>query len=182
MHVDSLYCPDGPQSRGRAGAINAQCALASTLRTLSRNLNLVPYPSLTPTLLPSMDYKRQTHLGSTVAGDLTIIDLERPSFDAQPKHAYILQLPDELLSSIVECASEDCVTHTTWMLEHATIYDPNCVRSLSLVCQRFRRLAQPLLFRSISFEYPYQIVPPSRSVIKLHRTLSEKAELRHYCR
>lgn len=124
-----------------------------------------------------MDYMRQTHLGSTVAGYLTIIDIEQPNFDAQPNSAYILKLPDELLCSIVEFASILCGAHNEWMIERAIAYAQSCMLSLSLVCHRFQRLAQPLLFRNIRFQYGNEIVPPSRSAIKFHRTLNEKAEL-----
>jgi hypothetical protein len=148
----------------------------------SRIQNLASYLFLISTLLSSMNYTRQTHLGLATAGNLTIVDRERPGVDLQPRNNYILQLPNELLSLIVEYACDDSDTCPGWEPRHTTNYDSNCVQSLSLVCHRFKSLAQPLLFRHIDLGYRTPIAPPSQKALKLHRALNEKAELRKHCR
>ena len=124
----------------------------------------------------------QTQLGSTTDGNLTIVDLDRPRLDAQTKNSFLLRLPEELLALIVECASSDHGAHTHHMPKRMVAYNRDCVRSLCRVCHRIRRLAQQNLFQNVGFEYREQLVPPCESVCKLHRTLTENAELRRYCR
>jgi hypothetical protein len=150
----------------------------------------------------SMTHRRQTHLGPTCDRSLTIIDLlPPPSFtcDGYPSgkdvgtnaqshtllsipatKTFIFQLPDELLVPIVELAAIGSETEPG--MPHTTIWNKSIVLILSKVCHRLRRIAQPLLFRNIRLDYPNTMVPPSIPVLKLHRTLRERADLRQHCR
>lgn len=138
---------------------------------------------------------RQTHLGSTTTKSLTIIDLERPSGDGEDETTaarlyrvlnkpatrnFIFRLPDELLEQIVELAASSPGERFQW--EHATACDKSVVLILSRVCHRLKRIAQPILFRNITSESRSEMVPPSRPMIKFHRTLKENADLRQHCR
>ncbi len=96
------------------------------------------------------------------------------------------QLPQELIEYIVELVSHDD--------EDATTPDTKSLLALSLVSQKFKQLAQPVLFRDITFRrdlsvkgfirYPYAhyFAPSNESIVLFHRTLKENAELRRHCR
>jgi hypothetical protein len=143
---------------------------------------------------------RQTHLGFTATKSLTIINnglpykgltssqgksttqTIRPPSHVPTREPFVFRLPDELLLSIVELAIYDPGSRSQAECEECTTRDNDCVRVLSRVCHRLKRIAQPLLFRTLRFGYPIKIVPPSKPAIRLHRTLTENAELRQYCR
>jgi hypothetical protein len=137
-----------------------------------------------------MTLRRQTHLGSTCTKSLAIIDLVPPSPLAGNKsHTllsipatknFIFQLPDELLVPIVELAISGPSLRSR--LPQTNTRDNDILLIVSRVCHRLRRVAQPLLFRNIRIEYPNTMVPPSKSLMKLHRTLGERADLRQHCR
>jgi hypothetical protein len=132
----------------------------------------------------------QTHLGSTVAKLLTIVDLQGPPVwpwtIIQPKEAHILhKLPDELLLLIVElsCYDHSASENHAWArCEGVIAYDSKGVKALSHVCHRFKRIAQPLLFNAITFGWADPMAPPSMPALKLHRTLRERIDLRQHCR
>jgi hypothetical protein len=132
----------------------------------------------------------QTHLGSTAAKLLTIVDLQGPPVwpwtIIQPKEAHILhKLPDELLLLIVELSCYDHAPSefSIWtQCKGATVYHNNCVKVLSQVCHRFKRVAQPLLFSAVAFSLREPMVPSSITALKLHRTLRERSDLRQHCR
>jgi hypothetical protein len=137
-----------------------------------------------------MANSHQTHLGSTAAKLLTIVDPQGPPVwpwtIIQPKEAHILhKLPDELLLLIVKTS---CYNHfpsemSVWAeCEGVIVYDTSCVMALSHVCHRFKRIAQPLLFSAVTLGLKEPMVPASIPALKLHRTLSERADLRQHCR
>ena len=141
---------------------------------------------------------RQTHLGRKDVNGLGVIDAELPMDSPLLYHnawthsmidtdkSYMSRLPEELLVSIIEFATDHA--------QYATAFDTACVMALSRVCQTFRRLAQPLLYHDIHFdqnftlkttlEYPYidPMVPPTKRIVKFHRTLKENPALRKHCR
>jgi hypothetical protein len=139
---------------------------------------------------------RQTHIGGNGAKSLIITDLELPCDPptaghettnprarvVSPAHAnkaFIMQLPEEILVSVVEFATykePNCPP-----LDYGPI-NKTCVKALSRVCHRLRRIAQPLLFRIVAFGWPYSIVPPCLAVRKFHRALKENPQLREHCR
>jgi hypothetical protein len=142
-------------------------------------------------ILPTtMAILHQTHLGSTATKLLTIVDLQGPPVwpwtIIQPKEAYVLhKLPDELLLLIVEltCHNQSPSEFHPWArYKSVTTYDMNCIKALSQVCHRFKRIAQPLLFSAIALGWQEYMVPPSMSALKLHRTLRERVDLRQHCR
>lgn len=137
---------------------------------------------------------RQTHLGLSLNGDLTIID--PISSDTVPKHSpesrsprgsfatgptVIFRLPQELLVSIIELAifevdrSDGCSDCN---------FRPNakCAKALSFVCWRISRIAQPMLFHTISFGFMSSTVPPEKDIIRVHSTLRQNPSLRRHCR
>jgi hypothetical protein len=136
-----------------------------------------------------MAARRQTHLGSTKTNSLTIVDLLPPS--SLPGHGssdiilsrpatknFIFQLSDELLLLIVELAVDGpgfrSQTYTS------TTCNNGILLVLSRVCSRLRRVSQQVLYRNICVRG--SMVPPSKPIIKLHRTLKERADLRQHCR
>jgi hypothetical protein len=141
-----------------------------------------------------MQLSRQTHLGSVDTKLLAIVDLQGtpawPCTIIQSEKAYILhRLPDELLLLVVKFSlytnghTTRETTHVRWALfEDTRAGDTSCIMALSQVCHRFKRIAQPLLFRNIGFIYPDQMMPPSIQVLRLHRTLSDRVDLRQHCR
>jgi hypothetical protein len=144
-----------------------------------------------------MIYQRQTHLGSTGTKFLTIVELRglslpichmsltnhskspgahsHSSLSTSTKKKSISQLPDELLVLIVEFAAigPDDLPDSC---------NNEVVLKLSQVCHRLRRLSQPILFLSIRVERPARTVPLNISVLRLLRTLRERADLRQHCR
>jgi hypothetical protein len=133
----------------------------------------------------------QTHLGSTATKLLTIVDLQGPPgwpwTIIQPKAAHILhKLPDELLVLIIKlsCYENSPSDFHRWArCEDVTAYGNSSVMALSQVCHRFKRIAQPLLFSAIILhDRDSQMVPSSMPVLKLHRTLKERVDLRQHCR
>jgi hypothetical protein len=124
----------------------------------------------------------QTHLGPTGLKSLTIVDL--PSHDTlrnKDTRTLIFHLPDELLVPILEFAAS---SPGVW--QHGTKYKNGVLLALSRVCQRLRRVAQQLLYRDVCVKkrraLSAPIVPPSIPVIKLHRTLKRREDLRQHCR
>ncbi|EMD97558.1 hypothetical protein COCC4DRAFT_75024 [Bipolaris maydis ATCC 48331] len=93
----------------------------------------------------------------------------------------IFKLPQELLVSIIELAvfeldsSQGCSDCS---------FRPNakCAKALSRVCWRISRIAQPLLFHTISFDGTPSIVPPKKSAIRLHLALRQNPSLGRHCR
>lgn len=92
-------------------------------------------------------------------------------------------LPDELLAEILDCATLKKQAHCSEA--HHQIRDYETIRSLALVCRRFRRIVTPLLFESIRFtqsRLPERtMVPPSGRVRKLHQVLQSNPALRSLC-
>jgi hypothetical protein len=144
----------------------------------------------TQQLFTVMGTFHQTHLGWTATKHLTIVDLQGPPvwpwIIIQPNKAHILhKLPDELLLLILKlsCHKQRLRLYKGWhRLQSVPSYENNCVMTLSQVCQRFKRIAQPLLFTSIIICDDDAIVPPSMRALKLHRTLRERVDLRRHCR
>jgi hypothetical protein len=144
-----------------------------------------------------MGYPRQTHIGSKGAKSLIITDLELPynpptaghettnptACALSPAHANktsILQLPEEILVSVVRFATDKALNCSPLDCEPI---DKTCVKALSRVCHKLRRIAQPLLFRNVAFGWPpNSAVPPCLTVRKFHRTLKENPQLREHCR
>jgi hypothetical protein len=137
-----------------------------------------------------MPFRRQTHLGSTCTKSLTIVDLTPPPpLTGNGPHTllsipatknFIFQLPDELLVPIVKLAASG--PSLRLRMPQTNTRDNDVLLILSRVCHRLRCVAQPLLFRNIHIESPNKMVPPSKSVMKLHRTLGERTDLRQHCR
>ena len=125
---------------------------------------------------------RQTYLGPSTENTLSLRCCRRSS----PKggEAFIFRLPDENLTQIFHHTSStsrgfawtklcsDC----EWTRNHADI------KVLLYVCRRFQRIAVPLLYHTIRFEYPHRVVSPSRSVERLHSKLRINPSLRQNCR
>jgi hypothetical protein len=147
-----------------------------------------------------MTLRRQTHLGPTGTKSLTIIDLPPSSLPssgknkstatwsqtskrATAKKPYIFQLSDELLVLIVELvANGPCSRSRVFHLRHTAACNNGIISIISRICHRLRRVAQPALFRNICIESPNATVPPSKPIIKLHRTLRGRADLQQHCR
>ena len=150
---------------------------------------------------------RQTHLGgagATATKSLTLVDLERPRswepiyggwapaprFPAHAGETVIFRLPDELLARVVEFAAHNpdfepgdaCEECPPGRWESKTYWDNECVQALSRVCRRLRRIAQPMLFRTLTFSEYSEVVPPSRKALRLHHALESNPTLRGYCR
>ena len=129
-------------------------------------------------------YYRQLLLGPSLNKTLTIIDGEpSPPRPQLPKlgPAFILRLPDELLVSITEFAVfEEYRLHGCPYCRVRA--NTKAVKALSLVCQRFGKIAQPMLFHTITFEGTPSTVPPKSRVIRLHHTLQKNPTLRGHCR
>jgi hypothetical protein len=143
-----------------------------------------------------MTRRHQTHLGPTDTKSLTIVDfvpssnvsssckyksIPEPSdivLSTTAMRNFLFQLPDELLLPIVELAAGGPGFESRVQL--TTIYNNGIVLKLSQVCKRLKRVAQPLLYRNIHVKKP--MAPPSFPVIKLHRTLRERVDLRQHCR
>jgi hypothetical protein len=129
-----------------------------------------------------MTVLRQTHLGPTCLKSLTIVDLpSHESLSNKDTRTLIFQLPDELLLRILEFAPRE---PDLW--QHGPNHKNGMLLALSRVCQRLRRVAQQLLYRDISVKKKMTLsapmVPPSIPVIKFHRTLRERVDLRRHCR
>jgi hypothetical protein len=95
------------------------------------------------------------------------------------------KLPDELLLLIVNlsCYEQLPLEFSIWaQCKGATVYHNNCVKVLSQVCHRFKRIAQPLLFSAVTLSLREPMVPSSVPALKLHRTLRERPDLRQHCR
>ncbi|KAF2848277.1 hypothetical protein T440DRAFT_175194 [Plenodomus tracheiphilus IPT5] len=145
----------------------------------------------------------QLHLGCTSTKSLAIIRVAPPSSllrngpssdqdnsttrrsntlsGAPTAKIFIFQLPDELLVPIVESAANSARNYPS-RIRHKTTYDNTGLLILSQVCHRLSQIAQPLLFRNLRIEFPYSMVPPSLPVLRLHRTLRERPDLRQHCR
>jgi hypothetical protein len=131
-----------------------------------------------------MVFLRQTHLGSTskCLKSLTIVDLpSNESSSSKDTRTFIFQLPDELLVPILEFAASE---PDVW--QHGTKYKNGVLLALSRVCQRLRRVAQQLLYRHLCVKKRMALsapmVPPGIPVVKLHRTLRGREDLRQHCR
>jgi len=128
-------------------------------------------------------FPRQSHLGRNAENMLIIPEAAaRNSRKREPiGEAFIFRLPDEILDSIIKHAtSERWQSQSCSESEHTS--DNTMVQALSLVCRRFKHIAQPLLYRNIRFRWPIAMAPPSRPVVKLHRTLSCNPALRQHVR
>ncbi|PVH99441.1 hypothetical protein DM02DRAFT_564599 [Periconia macrospinosa] len=154
---------------------------------------------------------RQTHLGGTATDCLTIVDLassavraetsaQQHSAPSSARKPYILQLPDEILIAIVKFAARksssgalhicnECLDtcRFSWD-EHATRpWDYHSLQTLSLVCRRFTKIAQPQLFRTIHFRTIHfrnlvPMVPPTIAVRRLYNTLRQNPHFQQHCR
>lgn len=165
------------------GSIYAQNALAFEHTASRCHPKFSRIISANISVLIDMSCLRQSHLASSTEGTLSIAKPKQGASDMlSSDRTYILQIPDELLASIIQYASNANALRSKWELKDSRVYNKACMKLLSLVCHRFRRLAQPLLFHKIHFGHFDQVVPPSAAVIKLHRTMSENAWLRKYCR
>jgi hypothetical protein len=137
---------------------------------------------------------RQTHLGLSLKRDLTIIDLalsdtvpERSSESPSPRSSFatgptvIFRLPQELLVSIIELAVFE-VDRPHGCADCNFRPNAKCAKALSRVCWRISRIAQPMLFHTISFGGTPSTVPPKRSTIRVHLALRQNPSLRRHCR
>jgi hypothetical protein len=134
-----------------------------------------------------MPLRRQAHLGPTDLKALTIVEFIPPphgSSRGRDRKTLIFQLPDELLVAIVEFAASEPDARSR--AQHRTFCNNGTLLILSRICQRLRRIAQPLLYRDICVmnqaAEPASVVPYSIPVIQLHRTLRNRADLRQHCR
>jgi hypothetical protein len=94
---------------------------------------------------------------------------------------FIFRLPQELLISIIELAVFEVVS------SHGCSdcdFRPNgkCAKALSRVCWRISRIAQPMLFHTISLEGTPSTVPPKKGGIRVHLALRQNPSLRRHCR
>lgn len=94
--------------------------------------------------------------------------------------AFIFRVPDELLVSILELASVS-PDFWTWCCDCHAMGKYATMKQLARVCHRFNQCILPLLYRSIRFDYPHGIVPPTTAVRRLYRSLQNNASLRQYC-
>lgn len=94
--------------------------------------------------------------------------------------AFIFSLPDELLVPILELASVS-PDFWTWCCECRALGKYTMMKKLARVCHRFNRCILPLLYRSVRFDYPQQIVPPTTAVNRLYRSFQNNPSFRQYC-
>ncbi len=126
----------------------------------------------------------QSHIGFSKENELVIV---RPfNFDKQlaPEgthrytcEAFIFKLPDELLNEIFTLAiRSDAESFGKGQYASAL--------TLSVICKRFSRIAQPLLYYNIfaGKSYGSTLVPPKRSVKLLYRTLKAYPALGKLCK
>lgn len=97
-------------------------------------------------------------------------------------------LPEEILLQILDQSTLNSTTISDGAYYPKRIYSE--LRSLTLVSQRFHRLATPLLFEDITFYHESSapssikecsIVPPCSRALALHRVLKENPLLRSRC-
>ena len=137
---------------------------------------------------------RQTHLGLSLQRGLTIVDLalsdtvpKRSSESPSPRSSFatgptlIFKLPQELLVSIIELAVFE-VNRSHGCFDCNFRPNAKCAKALSCVCWRISRIAQPMLFHTISFDGTPSTVPPKKSTIRVHLALRQNPSLRRYCR
>jgi len=151
-----------------------------------------------------MENFHQTYLGATSAKFLTLVSGPPSAAPAEEssttisspqsvtpgpaKEAFILLLPDELLVEIIKLVAKNpelgsLVEYEEFSYSYRVrFWTYQHLKALSRVCHRFRQIAQPLLFRDISFEWPITTVPPDRLVRKLHRILKESSHFQQHCR
>lgn len=128
----------------------------------------------------------QSHLGPSPNNVLAIIDLKavrlQNTRDYQPTGpAFIFQLPDELIASIVQLAIFESF-HPDGCPDCRFTPNAKCAKALSHVCRRISRIAQPMLFHTIKFQGTPSMVPPKKPVIRLYNILRQNPSLRQHCR
>jgi hypothetical protein len=121
-------------------------------------------------------------LGASPDRNSPLVHAERDAMPDPDQEAYILRLPVEVLTMIVELA----VSGSRWpFLEHHDA-DHGCTGCVSacykartklvcLVSRTFRDIAQPMLFRVIDLSSP-----ETTSLVR--HTLSKNVQLRKHCR
>lgn len=105
----------------------------------------------------------------------------RPHRSKMQRGAFILKLPDEILLPVLELAT----TNPRLSEEHChceTLLDYADLKSLLFTCRRFSRIVLPWLYHTIRFDYPHQMVRPTRAAKSLHRSLQENPSLLQHCR
>jgi hypothetical protein len=115
-------------------------------------------------------------------------------FSLPTKEAILHRLPNEVLTKILHFVAEDtldytdhdyleeacnkCIFWSMWKDRHICVRDLRC---LCLVSRRLLPIAQRLLFRQVWLKwvkFPNGLVLPDTSVIRLHKVLLTKPELR----
>lgn len=126
---------------------------------------------------PRSSLLHQTFIGYSSQNKLIIQDTQaRPRQDA-----FLLRLPDEILVTICDLATLDpdpC--EPVCEAEMPPLYE--VIKALALVCHRFHQIALPLLYRTIRFDKPHLVVPPTNAVKSLNRSLQQNSSLRRHCR
>ncbi|KAJ5639484.1 uncharacterized protein N7484_007346 [Penicillium longicatenatum] len=122
---------------------------------------------------------QQTTLGKSVEGNLAIqktkasncefaVDASRP--------AYILQLPDEVLSLILEFA----ITETdSWHKESP--YNKALIPALAYTCHRFSRIIISFNYHTLHMAFPRRMIYPVCKTRKLVKTLEANLSLGRFC-
>ena len=123
---------------------------------------------------------RQTQFGSSPRNKLVLLDRHRPKRNPK-EEVFIFRLPDELLDTILKLAALS-LGFRGWCCDCKALGNYTVVKKLVLVCRRFHRVVLPLLYHTIRFDYPHQIVPPTTAVRRLYRGLQENPSLRQYCK
>lgn len=98
-------------------------------------------------------------------GKLTILDPRKVQ-----NYAAILNLPDEILLSILDFASFDPIRDCRPF---------RYTSPLTLVCRRFHYIAIPFLYETVTL---YRTSPPLENMIQFLHLLREKPGLRRFCR
>jgi hypothetical protein len=94
-------------------------------------------------------------------------------------HSLMLQLPDELLTLIVEMAAIHDENQSSSQEQYMSVCDKGAILALSRVCHRLGRMAQPVLFQNIR---AVKVLPPSIRLCKLRRTFRDRPDLRQHCK
>lgn len=130
---------------------------------------------LSPIVSRKLRSSHQTYLGPDTQNKLTIFDDHQKII---PERAFIFKLPDEILSGILELA----VTNVQPSWRDCKPYTYRDTKSLSLICRRFNRITNALLYHTIEVEIGSSKSSSKSSTRKLHATLQRNPWQRPYCK
>jgi hypothetical protein len=91
--------------------------------------------------------------------------------------AFILRLPDELISEIFDFAVTEPLGE--WSRKYG--YYGRAL-ALTKVCKRFSCVIQPIQYRTIRFDNPCSLVPPCIPAKRFHRTIQAEPSLGRFCK